>query len=343
MPPALYAGFSGVTWVAEHLLRHGVLSEPIPLLDEIDHVLCDSARTNSEHRIWTGEFDLISGLVGLGVYGLERFPRPAARELLGIILERLAERAEHRADGITWWSDPVEYPDFVKERVMHGCYNLGVAHGTPGVIAFLGRLVAQDIGVSLARELLDGAVSWLMGRRLFDEPGVGFPCWIAPDEAPPATRTGWCYGNAGIAPALLRAAGDIGDATLRREAIRLAVESAQRSVKENNVVDACLCHGAAGNGHLFNRMYQATGEPELCQASRDWFERALELRKPGVGIAGFQNWGLISMRTGELGWLATPGFLDGAAGIGLALLAAVTPVEPAWDRLLLTSVPPQAG
>jgi hypothetical protein len=32
--------------------------------------------------------------------------------------------------------------------------------------------------------------------------------------------------------------------------------------------------------------------------------------------------------------------LIGAAGVGLALLAAVSDVEPAWDRLLLASIPP---
>jgi lantibiotic biosynthesis protein len=36
-----------------------------------------------------------------------------------------------------------------------------------------------------------------------------------------------------------------------------------------------------------------------------------------------------------LTWTGDPGFLTGAAGIGLALLAAVSPVEPEWDRLLL--------
>jgi hypothetical protein len=32
--------------------------------------------------------------------------------------------------------------------------------------------------------------------------------------------------------------------------------------------------------------------------------------------------------------------LAGATGVALALLAAATPVEPSWDRLLLASVPP---
>jgi hypothetical protein len=31
--------------------------------------------------------------------------------------------------------------------------------------------------------------------------------------------------------------------------------------------------------------------------------------------------------------------LTGAAGIALALLAAATPIEPAWDRMLLVSIP----
>jgi hypothetical protein len=34
-----------------------------------------------------------------------------------------------------------------------------------------------------------------------------------------------------------------------------------------------------------------------------------------------------------------PGLLTGAAGIALALPAAITPVEPAWDRMLLVSIP----
>jgi hypothetical protein len=34
--------------------------------------------------------------------------------------------------------------------------------------------------------------------------------------------------------------------------------------------------------------------------------------------------------------------LTGATGIALALLAAVTAVEPAWDRMLLVDIPPTA-
>jgi hypothetical protein len=40
-------------------------------------------------------------------------------------------------------------------------------------------------------------------------------------------------------------------------------------------------------------------------------------------------------------WTDDRSFLTGVGGIALALLAAVAPVEPAWDRLLAISVPPR--
>jgi len=40
-------------------------------------------------------------------------------------------------------------------------------------------------------------------------------------------------------------------------------------------------------------------------------------------------------------WVEKAGFLIGVAGIGLSLLAAVSGVEPAWDRMLLTAIPPR--
>ena len=71
----------------------------------------------------------------------------------------------------------------------------------------------------------------------------------------------------------------------------------------------------------------------LGKAARTWAERALAMRRPGEGIGGFLA--LVPDARLERGWNSDPGFLTGAAGVGLALLAAASPVEPAWDRALL--------
>ena len=45
-----------------------------------------------------------------------------------------------------------------------------------------------------------------------------------------------------------------------------------------------------------------------------------------------------------LDWCDDPGFLTGSAGIGLALLAAISQDPPQWDQLLLVDTPPaEAG
>ena len=118
----------------------------------------------------------------------------------------------------------------------------------------------------------------------------------------------------------------------------IALTAAARDESTSHVRDAGLCHGAAGVGHLFNRMFQATGEERLAEAARLWFERTFTFQAPGEPIAGFRAWEVGI--EGNPGWRPDAGFLEGAAGVGLALLGAVSGVEPAWDRVLLVSLPP---
>ena len=117
--------------------------------------------------------------------------------------------------------------------------------------------------------------------------------------------------------------------------MEIARGAASRPLDQAGVVDAGLCHGAAGLGQLFNRMYQATADETLGRAARFWFERTLAMRQPGRGVGGFSA--LSAKEDGTRYWDDDPGILSGAAGIALALLAATTSIEPEWDRMLLIS------
>jgi hypothetical protein len=266
-----------------------------------------------------------------------------------VVLDHLAATAEHSPQGIAWWTRPEWLPAETREEFPSGYHNLGIAHGQPGVISFLGAVLAADAadaaGTANAantagpeiRSLLCGAVSWLSANKLPPGERSVFPARIDPLSAPGPTRLSWCYGDLGIATALLAAARRTGDDAWEEEALDLARAAAARTTELAETKDACLCHGSIGIAHLFNRMFQATGEPALNAAARFWLERTFATRRTGEGIAGFPYWGLGAHA--ELGWQADPGFLNGAAGIGLGLLAAVSPVEPAWDRALLIDVP----
>ena len=134
---------------------------------------------------------------------------------------------------------------------------------------------------------------------------------------------------------LLLAARCIKHAEWEREALKIARRAARRKLEDTGVIDAGLCHGAAGLGHIFNRLFQTSGEKVFRDAARSWFERTLNLRRANEGFGGF----MVYRVTEEDGptWRAEPGILEGAAGIALALLAASTSIEPAWDRMLLVS------
>jgi lantibiotic modifying enzyme len=286
---------------------------------------------------WDGEYDLVGGLVGLAVYALERLPARAAVECLEGIVDRLGEIAETAREGVTWFTPPDHLPDWQREQCPGGYYNLGLAHGVPGVIAVLGATCAAGVRPRKARKLLDGAVTWLLSQELEDGAGSRFPAWVAPEAKPEASRAAWCYGDPGIAAALLCAARSVNQPDWERKAIEIARGVATRPPDEAGVMDAGLCHGAAGLGHVLNRIYQATGDETLGEAARFWFERTLAMRRPGEGVGGFLA--LAAKEDGTRYWNDEAGILTGASGIALTLLAATTAVEPAWDRMLLLSTP----
>jgi hypothetical protein len=169
-----------------------------------------------------------------------------------------------------------------------------------------------------------------------DDGKVGFPIWVGPGIPRAQARVAWCYGDLGVATALLSAARCVGEPAWEREALAVARRAAERPIDQAGVQDAGLCHGAAGLGHLFNRLYQATGDSLLAEAARSWFGKALDMRHPERGIAGYASWW--AGPDGNMTWMDDPGLLMGAAGVALALLAATTTIEPAWDRLLLVDV-----
>jgi hypothetical protein len=335
MNAMLYAGFPGVAWAATHLqdaLFDPGAGDPA---EDVDDLL----RERLGQSPWPGDFDLVRGLVGLGVYALERLPRPTSAECLRRVVAHLAAMAERRAEGVTWWTDPRFLPIEYAGNHPHGYYDLGLAHGVPGVIALLGAACAAGIAADTARPLMADAVSWLRAQQKAIDGEPTFPYWVR-EEWTPKTRQAWCYGDPGVAAALLAAARRAGEPAWEREALAVALRSAARPPDRTGVVDAGVCHGAAGLGHIFNRLAQATGDDRLADAARFWFEQALAMRRPGEGIGGFLA---LSPRGGiEATWWDDPSLLTGAAGVGLALLAAATPVEPSWDRALLLEPPPVA-
>ena len=307
-PSGLYGGLARVGWLLAHL-ADGADADAAGAA--IDARLVRSTAPEARH------FDLISGLAGLGLLAAERGQRGVS--LAAFVVERLEATAQPRHAGVAWYTPPAWLPPHHLADAPDGYWNLGVAHGTPGVIAALANLVHAGLETERAGRLLDRAVAFLLAA---EPPRAGdrFADWH-PRPARRGRRMAWCYGDLSVAIALLVAARARRRADWEADAIALARSVASRTGDDAAIVDPGLCHGSAGAAHLFGRLWHATGEPAFRAAALHWIDDTLA------------RCAASPRRGGAL--------LYGAPGIALALGAALGGGEPAWDRVL--GIGPLAG
>jgi hypothetical protein len=82
----------------------------------------------------------------------------------------------------------------------------------------------------------------------------------------------WCLGDLSIAVALLAASEAFEHRQWYDTALESALTASEHPTEFSGVIDAGLCHGAAGVGHVFNRLHGKT------------------MQMPPGGIAGFSAW-----------------------------------------------------
>jgi hypothetical protein len=330
----LHGGICGLGWVIEHVSRMtGDAPEDSEEESDLNAEIDEAVLLELGKRC---HYDLITGLTGYGTYWLERLPAKRAFEGLRMVVDQLDRSAEHSSLGTTWLSDPDLAPEAQRDLYPRGGYNLGVAHGIPGVIQFLAETWAAGVEVERTGAMLEGAVKWLIAHQRPRGSLSRFGSWIV-DGQSTDSRLAWCYGDLGIA------------AVLQQAALRTSREdwaAAARDVQENccnwpidrtGVKDASLCHGTAGAAHIFNRMYQGGGDPRCRDAALTWIDGTLAMRQPAGGISGFLYLKRPNLSFPIGCWEASTAFLEGATGVALSLLGAVTSVDPAWDRLILLS------
>ena len=147
------------------------------------------------------------------------------------------------------------------------------------------------------------------------------------------SRLGWCYGDLGIAMALWQAGVALHNESWKNKALEILLFAAEkrRNLEKNFVKDAGLCHGTAGIGHIFYRVWWNTKMSEFKKAADYWFEQTLKMAIFADGLAGYKAW------NGRDGWKNKENLLEGIAGIGLALLTYYYEIEPTWDECMLLS------
>lgn len=316
---SLFGGLAGMAWVLDQLAG----AEADAVVEHFDAALW----RHLDVPRWDERYDLMSGLAGVGALVADR--RDArARRIAERVLFHLERAAVVTEVGAMWRTPPRFLPEARRSRFPLGMTDLGVAHGTPGVAGMLARFVEAGVEVDRSRRLLEAAVAWLLDAVPMGRPRYG-TSWPIDYEA--IKRIGWCYGDAGVAGVLLRAARALGRPDVEAAALDMLRDLAA-PLARRGVPDASFCHGAAGLAHIYNVAFQLTGDPELRRHAVRWLHEILRLRSPDGGIAGYRSQ---KVDRGATRREDDPTLLSGVVGTALVLLAAIEDREPAWQRLFL--------
>jgi hypothetical protein len=341
----MFAGLAGLAFAGWSLSRGATRYRR--LLTTIHEALRSRVTAQAERLtrltiegVSVGEFDVISGLAGIGAYLLLRREDSSAVTALQAALLSLVALANDTDSRPRWWTPAHLLGDEETAALYpHGNLNCGLAHGIPGPLALMALAVSSGIAVPSIEEAVDRLAEWLLGHRVDDEWGVNWPYAIslnnkgwrdrsAAVDGP--SRAAWCYGAPGVARALWLA----GVARDRPEWRNLAVEAMQavyrRPFAARHIDSPTFCHGVAGLLQVTLRFAHDTKLSVFTEAAANLTEWILAAFEPD-SLLGYRNWEPGGTRVDQ------PGLLDGAPGVLLALLAASTDVEPSWDRAFLLS------
>ena len=320
---SLSEGLAGIGWTLEHLILNDFIEfEDEQGLADLDACLFKVMKETMKQ----GNYDLLHGAIGHGVYLLSGFKRTGNRHYLTSLIDELENIS------VTDENEEVKWLSHISSEGKIYEVNLGMAHGMASIIAFLAELHLKHINQENLLHLLKSAVRYVLKYRQDPDKYFSFFPNLVHDGTPAKSRLAWCYGDLGIAIALLKAGKALNDRNIIDLALDILIHASHRKDPENNFVwDAGLCHGTAGIAHIFNRIYQQTKIEELKDAAVYWTGQTLEMSKFKDGLAGYKSYRI--PKNGS--WENEAGLLEGIAGIGLSLLSLISDIQPKWDQCML--------
>jgi lantibiotic modifying enzyme len=327
----LYTGLAGVAFTLALTYRATRRSSLGAAAERALAALRRTAEPEGRGVAFNESTDVISGSAGIGLFLLwaeTNMEDAATLDLAAAAGRRLIELGEPARGGLKWMIAPGvqrNYPNFA-----HGTagvsYFLASLYGATGEAEFLeaaraGAIYLQELATPTAND----------GRMIFhSEPGNEQLYYL-----------GWCHGPVGTARTFHRLGQLTGEPAYRDYVGQLAQAIIDMKVPQrspgfwNNISQCC---GNAGVIEFFIALHNATGEPrhlELAErVAADTVQRATE-EDDGL------KWIQAEHRVRPELLIAQTGLMQGAAGIGLAMLhldgvsqrrrpLVVLPDDPFW-------------
>lgn len=326
----LFFGVPALAFVAHTATaRPGTLTRALRQLDTSTTTLTRRrldrahARIDRGERAVLAEFDLIRGLSGLGAHHLRRHPDHDITRAVLSYLVRLTEPLPGSSDELPgWWAEVSPNGD-PSPGFPGGHGNLGMSHGIAAPLALLSLALLRGVVVRGHTEAITRIGAWLDDRQHQHPSGPWWPGFVTlaqlrhgPGAQPGRQRPSWCYGTPGLARAQQLAGLATGDITRQRTAEAAMLGCLRDPHKLDRLTGPGLCHGTAGLLQAAWRMAGDAPTPRIADELPQLATRLLHQLRSAPEDAEF---------------------LDGHAGVALALHTAATGTAPitGWDACLL--------
>jgi lantibiotic modifying enzyme len=322
-----FGGYTGILWLYQHYINQEFIeydNDAKNTFDVFDELIKKELFIEKSFK----NYDLLYGVLGYGVYFLERNKFTPQKENLNEIVDLLDEISIQKDYGIAW-EDRIERTENRNKELI----NLGFAHGIPSIIVFL-SYVNKATGYKKSLLLIDQAIQFLKSSELNYAKDSRFSLNLLDGEVGNfKTRLAWCFGDLGIGYALLKS----GNLLTNNKSINYGIEillsltNKEIADKSTGIIDAGFCHGASGVSHIFFKAYQYTSEEKFLIASNYWLKQALKMKNVDGGYSS------CSYSEEEEKWLSAPnnGLLEGSAGVGLCILSRLEEKKSDWDLCFL--------
>ncbi len=319
-PTTLHLGAAGVIWTLHELARGGVAELRCDWTD-VALSLVDAYQVQPDFpeigpgpvpSFWMGEAGIlmVAHTLSPAPWQEERLlevvrtnaGNPAWEPMWGSPGTMLAAQIMYERTGAEHWIEAwnvsaerlwAEWHDDVWQQDLYGSLShyLGPAHGFAGNVFAL----AQGEALTTARraELEARAIAVVAHDAVCRDGLAQWPPALELPRKPQPIRTQWCHGAPGIITSFAKLAVNDGQLTALLLAGGELTWCAGPLRKGAN-----LCHGTAGNGYAFLKLFERTGDEVWLERARAFAMHAIEqveLQKAEYGRGQFTLW------TGDLG------------------------------------------
>jgi lantibiotic biosynthesis protein len=321
------SGLFGNVWLLAYFTKENVIDD---LLKNISNELNEILETTCTQYINEKNYDFLHGLLGL-MY-LSSFCDVLDKNIVSNTLKAML--SDKKMDNTAAYYTISENEKKSNEEIAH--VNLGLAHGLPSITSVFAKLKNIDPTITDTVIQLCNYIFKNKSQKKYSYQNL-FPSVVAHginEVDCHHTRLAWCYGDLGIACSFWNVGTALNIEQYKQEAVEILLHNTHRkNLETNNVIDAGICHGAAGIAHIFNRFYKETKLKGFDEARLFWLNETLKMATFNDGLAGYKKY------YKDTGWVNDYGLLEGIAGIGLVLLGFLTDDinDLNWDQCLLIS------